>query len=490
MPNVVVIMADQLKATALDLYWKHGCQTNHLSDLAASGVLFRNAFTPHPLCVPARVSLWSSQYAHTHGGRRNETLMPATATHGFDIWKSSGYTLGLIGKNHCFDQQKDLDLFDVWCPISHVGLNDNDPPRGMDWVRPKEAIDRAHEIRRNMKWDNPKVATTVSEHPLDDTSTGLIAAQTEQFIEERGSDRFILWVSFPDPHEPYECQRSYYDRIDDDDVVLPPQGPDEMEDAPTRNRILHRMLGLGVENHAVLREALKVYYANIRFIDDSVGRIVAALHKHALADDTIIVFCSDHGDFMGEHDMTCKGGVFYDCLTRVPLVISWPGRVPQGQVESSMVSLIDVVPTLFALQGIDTPAQMQGTPLPGATQALPRDEVFSEYGAGGPPFEEQDLEKAPEPYGYRTVIQSLKWREAEGRRKMVRTERWKYVHDSMGDRDELYDMHADPWELSNLEGVPGYETALDDMKKRLMDWAIRTEDPAPVELPEPKLRGI
>ena len=487
MPNVVVIMADQLKATALDLYWEHGCKTNHLSNLAASGTLFKHAFTPHPLCVPARVSLWSSQYPHTHGGRRNETLMPSSATHAFDVWKSHGYTLGLIGKNHCFDRQEDLDLFDVCCTISHNGLPNGDPPRGMDWVRPTEAIDKAHLRRKNMEWHNPKVATAVSDNPLDDTSTGLIAAQTEKFLESRGNEPFVLWVSFPDPHEPYECQRKYYNEIHDDQVLLPRQSPDEMKNAPVRNRILHRMLGLPEEHAGILRETLKVYYANIRFIDDSVGRILAALKKHHLEENTIVVFCSDHGDFMGEHGMTCKGGVFYDCLTRVPLIVSWPGNSPQGQTETSMVSLIDIVPTLFTLQGIDTPAGMQGTPLPVVTEAAPRDEVFAEYGAGGPPFLEHDLEKAPEPHGYRTVIQSLRWREAEGRRKMVRTERWKYIHDPMGDTDELYDMESDPWELSNLEGNQSHAHVLDEMKQRLMDWSIRSEDPAPVALPEPTL---
>ena len=94
MPNVIVIMADQLKATALDLYWEHGCATPNISALAGQGTTFISAFTPHPLCVPARVSLWTSQYPHTHGARRNETLMPVGATHAFDIWKSRGYALG------------------------------------------------------------------------------------------------------------------------------------------------------------------------------------------------------------------------------------------------------------------------------------------------------------------------------------------------------------------------------------------------------------
>jgi len=152
-----------------------------------------------------------------------------------------------------------------------------------------------------------------------------------------------------------------------------------------------------------------------------------------------------------------------------------------------MVSLIDVVPTLLALQGIEVPKEMQGEPLPGVTDAAPRDEVFSEYGAGGPPFTEEDLAAAPEPYGHRTLIQSLRWREAEGRRKMVRTRRWKYVHDPSGDLDELYDLEKDPWELSNLVEKPGYEPIRNELQNRLLNWAIRTEDPKPVPLPDARL---
>lgn len=182
--------------------------------------------------------------------------------------------------------------------------------------------------------------------------------------------------------------------------------------------------------------------------------------------------------------MQCKGGVFYDCLTRVPLLVSWPGQIPQGVVDESMVNLIDIVPTLLTLQQQPVPRSMRGSPLPTVTDTPPRDAAFSEYGAGGPPFTQADLAPLAQPWGRRTLLQSLRWREAEGRRKMVRTRRWKYVHDPMGDRDELYDLVNDPWELTNVVNDPQHATVLAALRLRLADWSIATEDASPVPLPD------
>ena len=103
-PNILVIMTDQQRATASHLYDNSFCETPSMARLADDGVLFENAISPHPLCGPCRVSLWTSQFPHVHGGRRNQTLMPAGATHAFQVSKEAGYTTGLIGKNHCFEQ--------------------------------------------------------------------------------------------------------------------------------------------------------------------------------------------------------------------------------------------------------------------------------------------------------------------------------------------------------------------------------------------------
>ena len=482
-PNVIVIMSDQMKATASHLYGSAFCQTPSLERMANEGVLFEHAVTPHPLCVPCRVSFWTSQFPHSHGGRRNQTLMPGDAVHAFKLWNAAGYRCGLIGKNHCFEQQSDLDLFDVWCEISHGGLPRDAATKGMDWFRPIESIRAAHAVRRNMPEISPQFSHAVSDFPLEDYSTGLVAGQTVRFLERFGDDPFALWVSIPDPHTPYECPKRY--AIAPDDVVLPPWRADEYTDgtAPERNRVLHAMLGIEDDPIEHVKGCVGVYHGMVRFLDDGVGQILDALDRLQLRDNTIVIFCSDHGDFSGEHAQVSKGGAFYDCLTRVPLIASWPGHIPQGAVDASCVNLIDIVPTVLQLQGLDIPRSMHGKGLPTVTDAAPRDAAFSEYGAGGPEFTMADLERIEKPWGHRAIRRSLQWREAEGRRKMVRTTAWKYVHDPMGDRDELYDLVNDPWELHNVATNPDHRDVIADLQRRLAAWSIETEDARPVPMP-------
>ncbi|MBM3189461.1 MAG: DUF4976 domain-containing protein, partial [Chloroflexi bacterium] len=474
---------DQLKATASHLYGNAFCQTPSLQRLADEGVLFRNAFTPHPLCVPARVSLWTAQFPHSHGSRRNETLMTDKSPHAFQLWREQGYHLGLIGKNHCFDRPEDLALFDTWCEISHGGIPGGVYHKGMPWYRPIEAIHRAHRTRCAMPPTNPRFSYAITDHPLEDRSTGLIAGQTVRFLEAHRREPFALWVSIPDPHEPYEAPRQYAELFPPGVIQLPPWREGEFADAPERNRVLYQMMGMEDDPAEDIYGYLAAYYGNVRFLDDAVGQILDALEVLDLREETIVVFCADHGDLAGEHCMNCKGGVFYDALTRIPLIVSWPGQAPRGLVEEGMTNLIDVVPTLLHLQGRGAPRSMHGCLLPSVTDAPSQDATFSEYGAGGPPFTLADLRRLPEPYGRRALLRSLQWREAEGRRKMVRTREWKYVHDPMGDKDELYDLRTDPWELCNVVDDPNLDDVVAEMRLRLADWSIMTEDAPPVPLP-------
>ncbi|MBZ0303953.1 MAG: sulfatase-like hydrolase/transferase, partial [Anaerolineae bacterium] len=394
-PNILVIMTDQQKATASHLYGSAFCQTPSMERLAAQGVLYERAITPHPLCVPARISFWTGQWPHAHGGRRNETLMPSAAAHAFRLWHAAGYHCGLIGKNHCFETQADLDLFETWCEISHMGLPVDPTTKGMDWFRPVDGIHAAHALRREITDhpQNPRFGFGTSDFPLEDYSTGLIAGQTVRFLEAHTDEPFALWVSFPDPHEPWVCPESYAAQFPPDRIELTPGGAGEFDDhSPERNRILYRMLGFADDPIEDVYGMLAVYYGMVRFIDDALGQILDALDRLGLRENTVVVFCSDHGDFAGEHGMQCKGGVFYDCLTRVPLIVSWPEHLPAGSRDGSLVNLVDVVPTLLQLQGMDVPRAMHGQPLPTVTAAPPREATFSEYGAGGPPFRMTDLE--------------------------------------------------------------------------------------------------
>ncbi len=545
-------MADQMKWSILRMYSEIGIETPALEKLAAQGVRFETAITPHPLCVPARTSVMTSRYPHSTGCRRNETLMPAGEVHAFQIWKEAGYVTGLIGKNHCFVRDEDLALFDVRCEISHRGLpkggyaGENVGNTGMDWTVPEPLIDSGHQVRETLRENSqsPRIAYAVTDNDESHYGSSVIASQVESFLDrysggewqEAEPKPFALWTSFPDPHEPFEAPRRYADMFPPEDVELPPQRADEYTDgtAPERNRVLAAMMRQDEDTEEHRRGVISVYQAMTRFVDDSIGRIVDKLEELGLRDDTIIVFTADHGDFMGEHGMAVKGGVFYDCLVRVPLIVSWPGgNVPQGIVENSPVNTIDILPTALKLQDLatfdgseDQPLEgsdaqseehydstdiwrengtlkrsverrMQGVSLPTVTDSPARNAAFSEYGTGGPAFTLRMLEALPKPWGYRTIIESLWAREAEGRRKMVRTERWKYVHDPMasdatvtsgsdggpGDIDELYDLENDPWELENLAFQPEYENVVSKLRLKLADWMIETEDFVPVPLP-------
>jgi arylsulfatase A-like enzyme len=131
-------------------------------------------------------------------------------------------------------------------------------------------------------------------------------------------DPFALWVSFPDPHEPYEAPRRYVDMFPPEDVVMPPQRTDEYTDgtAPERNRVLTKMMRQTEDSEKHRRGVVRVYQAMTRFVDDGITRILDKLDELGLRENTIVVFTADHGDFAGEHGMSVKGGVFYDALVR------------------------------------------------------------------------------------------------------------------------------------------------------------------------------
>lgn len=478
-------MADQMKATASHLYGSEFCQTPNLERLADAGVRFEYAFTPHPLCVPARTSLWSGRYPHSHGSRRNETLLDPSVDHAWNVWNEAGFTTALIGKNHCFNPPEQAAIFDVACEIGHVGVDGLPPTRGMDWYRSSDGIRTAHRFRNDMPPVSPRFTYAVTDAPEEDCSTGLIAGQTVRFLEDQDRDQpFALWVSFPDPHEPYVAPRRYAQMYPPDAVVLPPSRDGEFADGPVRNQVLHDMLGTERDAESDVRAAIGIYHANVRFVDDAVGQILDALTRLGLADNTIIVFCADHGEFAGEHGMFSKGGAFYDCLVRIPMIVSYPDGVRAGLVDTSMVSLVDVVPTILHLQGLRPLEFAHGSLLPTVVpEAVPRAAAFSEYGAGGPAVTPEDVARLAPLEGYGALIGTLRPREAEGRRKMVRTANWKYVHDPMGDEDELYDLQSDPWELRNLVDGSEDRQVVAGLQQLLLGWSIATEDGQRVPLP-------
>ncbi len=487
-PNILYIMCDQLKATASHLYGNEFCRTPNLEKLSKQGVLFENTFTPHPLCVPARVSLWTARYPHNHGARRNETFLGEGIPHAFKLWKDAGFKTGLIGKNHCFKREEDYECFDVWNEMAHYGFRDTTGPgvKGLEWCQNVDDINKGHATRHNMPKLESNLSWAVTDYPLELYSNSLVTDQTIKFLEEYKDEPFALWLSFPDPHEPYEAPRKYAEMFSKDKVKLPEWPEGEFNNCPEKTKILKKLIGIDHENEEDLYGFMSCYFGNVKFIDDCIGKLMDTLDRLELRKNTIVVFTADHGDFTLEHRMVRKGNAFYDSLTRIPLIMSYPGTIPEGKIDTSMANLIDTVPTILELQGLEQMPGTKGKPLPTVTDAKPREAVFSEYGAGGPDFRLSHLNKMEKSEGPEVLIKTLQWREAEGRRKMVRTKDWKYVHEPGFDTDELYDMKNDPNEFRNLANDPTCSDKVIEMKSLLTDWAMETEDSYTIPMPDPK----
>ena len=483
-PNAIIIMVDQMKATASHLYSRHGIRTPGLERLAKMGVRYENATTPHPLCVPARVAMWTAVAPHKTGCSVNKTPMPEDMSHAAKWWKEAGYELAMLGKNHCFAETADYNLFDVWCEIehhgfkdklAHYGFKDGAPdavsPRGMEWVESEDAVTSAHAVRQNMPPPEGGVSSfAVTDFEDRHYSTGLLSNQAAAYLHIDHDRPFTLWLSLPDPHVPYEAPRHFFEEAQAQNIELPPPGPIPGDDMPLRNRIMSKMMRWPDEHTEDLKNIVTAYHANILHIDTLINQVLDTLEETSQIDNTILVFCSDHGDFAGEHQMAAKGGVLYDCLVRIPMIVVAPHQLPRNEVVQSPVSLLDVIPTLFKLQGLKLPSNLDGqamVPVPGAAE---QPYGYSLYGSGSPQFTMEDLDKTDPPTGHQALFKTVKYREPEGHRSMIRNAKWKLVHDPMGDLDELYDFETDPYEHTNLAEDRAFASIKKELMDRLYEW--------------------
>jgi arylsulfatase len=471
-PNVVVIMVDEQKANSLPLYGNPIVRTPNLERLAAGGVLFDHAYATCPLCVPARVSLMTGRYPHTTGSRTNAFLLQPGERHMLDLFREHGYRTGLSGKNHCFAPD-DLAHFDYLWQAGHNGPlhppNDQ-AAAARRWIRESGVGARAWGAARNP-------------YPPQVLGTTLITDQAIEFIEQnRNRDEpFFLWYSIADPHTPLQTASPYAELYRPEDVPLPPQLAGEIETKPPSQQIDYRALCGETVTENVMRRAIAMYYGMNSYIDVQVGRFLDRLHDLGLGEKTIVVYLSDHGDYMGEHRMIRKSKALYDCLCHIPLIVSWPGQITPGQRHDAFVCIEDILPTLTDLLGWDTPPGVQGqsmAPLLRGGDYCSREAIFGEIGLEGRPYEVGEWTTFPQ--GSLTPDFTPQNKKGGiGRIKSVRTRRWKLVHYPGQSYGELYDIKADPWELHNLYKQHSYQSVIDELRLKLLDWTIESEDGLP-----------
>jgi arylsulfatase A-like enzyme len=467
-PNILLIWTDQQRYDTIAALGNRAIRTPHLDRLASQGVAFTEATTPSPVCMPARWSLHAGQWTSTHcctsnhhPGLRPPTDLPA-------LLRQAGYRVGLAGKNHSFLKPGELDFWEE---------------------HPRSSNGAAWQLRQAWRETVQKARyPRLAEEPAPGGVEGDPArAKTEaamRFIESAAGRPFFLWLSYHHPHTPYVAPEPYFSMYKGAHLPAPVVEPDGLEAAGKPFRQLHHqrnndaILPFTQEQVMCMRQ---VYYGQISLIDAEVGRLLAYLDERGLAQNTLVLYSSDHGDYMGDHGLLTKSPALYDCLVRVPLIVRWPGHVDEGRRDDRFASHVDMLPTLTAAAGLSTPPQAQGIDLLPYLQDKGRGGpirpgAYSEYGIHGLPYNEERLASLTGLDRVRFANpnnERLPWEgnpvSLSGRIRMLRTHRWKYVQELHG-TCELYDLAQDPGELVNLWNRPAYADVQGDLERQMHEW--------------------
>lgn len=476
-PNILWICSDQQRWNALGINGNRHVHTPNLDRLGAGGANFSNAFCQSPVCTPSRGSFLTGRYPRTTRLRQNGADIPEDEVLVTKLLADAGYTCGLSGKFHlsacnpsvapAMERRIDdgYSAFHWSHHPGHYGRDKNWPLNAYNlWLTERGKEYSAAPYRGS---DYVKAGPAAEDH-----QTTWCAETAITFMEaHRDFDRpWLFSVNFFDPHHPFDPPAEYLERYMDrlDEIELPAYTPGELNDKPVFQSVDHDSAyggnaGLPFDkmsehDHRMVRAA---YFAMCDLIDDQVGNMLAALEETGQLDNTIVIYMSDHGELLGDHGIYLKGPYFYDPSVRVPLMISWPDKIPGRQIDG-LVELVDIAPTLLEAAGLPAYAGMQGKSLwpllTGNATATDTDDIYCEYYNAMPWHREPHTPFAT----------------------MLRTETMKLVVSHGDKRGELYDLSADPGETTNLWDRPELLEVRCDLLQRLCDRMAFTVDPLPV----------
>lgn len=440
--------------------------------LAASGTDLVRAYTANPTCVPARTSMLTGRFPSAHRVRQNSTARHACYDADLlDVLRGAGYRLHFAGKPHI---HRGPDDFDAWAgPYWHTGgPRQSEEHAAFDaWL---DALDHGpSEVA------TPFPVRAQLPHRIVDQALADLARHT-------GEEPLFTWVSFPEPHNPYQVPEPYFSLFAEEDVPERLAGPEVAERKGGDTAWLRRLVEEKRPGYDRLwRRYAASYLGMLRLLDDELRRLVTAVREQR--PDTLVLLVSDHGDYVGEYGLQRKGAGLPELLVRVPMVVNGAGVAVQTREE--MVSLVDVLPTLCELVGADVPAGVQGRSLAPllAGQAVPAGEfgsIYAEVGFGGARYGPD--ERPPLHFDYEgTTYDELNSVTMSGGQRMVRAGDWKLVADDEG-RLELYDLSEDPVELTDLSGDPARSDVLLTLTRLLAAWMIRVGDELPTGAYRPK----
>ncbi len=462
MPNILWICTDQQRFDTIQGLSTSIVKTPNLEKFMGDAVTFTNAFVQTPICAPSRGSFLTGRYPHVTGLRANGQRIRPTERLVPRILADYEYTCGLAGKLHlspCFGGRIE-DRIDDGYEVFHWShdISDQWPGRN-DWYVWLE--------RQGVKLPKFPAQQHVWGMPIDPkyTQTAWCADMAIQFMrQQRSFNPWMFSCNIFQPHHPFYPTEEYLSHYDPAKMPDPAYHEGELGNKPVFQTIDHNGAYAGgdisfaktsAEEH---RNITAAYYAMVEQVDTEVGRMLQVLEETGQAENTIVIFMSDHGEMLGDHGMYLKGPYFYDCLTRVPLMIRWPGRFKGGTKVDSLVEMVDLAPTLLEAAGIPVPSGMQGRslmPLLTGQSKEHRDSVFMEY---------LDANAA---FAIPPMMTS------------VRTQNWKLTLCDKPRSGELYDLEKDPGEFTNLWNDPHHKDSQEMMLQKLVARMIETTDPLP-----------
>ncbi len=439
-PNVLFIISDDLN-NSLGCYDSEIVKTPNIDSLAERGVRFERAYCQFPLCGPSRNSMLTGLYPNSSGILSNGQIFRQTIPKQLSLphaFRLQGYFAARIGKLYHYNVPKS------------IGTNGHDDPASWEMELNPAGCDRLLEEGDIFSLRPGSFGGTLSWYasPRGDLlhTDGLLASDAEWVLERCARDRnrpFFLAVGFYRPHTPYVAPKEYFSGYPKQRMPLVKGVAEDQKDLPKD------ALGSHKREHEQLtddlrQQAKQAYFASITFMDAQVGRVLDALDRLGLADNTIVVFTSDHGYHLGEHGLWQKMSLFEESA-RVPMIIAAPGMGQHGSVAKTPVGLIDLFPTLADLCDVPAPKNLQGQSL------VP---MLKDPDAQGRGWALSQVTRGPRKK--RTMGFTL------------RTPRWRYTEwDHARAGRELYDHENDPRELTNLADVAEQADRVAELSRQL-----------------------
>lgn len=483
-PNIVVIMTDQQRADACAREGFDLNTTPFLDQIACDGAWFDRAYTSTPICAPARTGFLTGRFPTATNVWINEQQNAAVFKRDlYDVMAAAGYETALIGKNHSYLPSEKPDHY---VQFGHWGAV-NDAAKKARTEADKvweEWIEQTALYNDGGGWSAEPAPT-----PVETQCAARCVSEAQEWISSLDDEPFFVWLSLPEPHNPYQVPEPYFSMFPPEELPPVSVGPEELEDKSFKWQWL-REIGIAravreapdEDYETILPQLRSNYFGMLRMVDDQVRRFVEFLETEGRRDETLLVFVSDHGDFVGQYGLMRKGVGLPEATTRIPMFFNGPGVTPSEEAQDAHVSLVDVMPTICDIVDMEIPPGTQGRSLMPILSNESNtgngfDTIYAEAGYGG---RHSSFEKAS-PLKESTKNE-LNPHTLTGRTAMVRRDQWKLVFD-MENGPELYNIENDPAETTDLSNDRNAAEVLNQLFIDLMSWSLRVRDTLPEEYP-------